>query len=77
MRLVILNFENLKLEVPEVASRVRIEGQEAEYVVLRVDEKRQVADLLRLTGIHQVLEDVPWHALRVLRHYPYETKHVA
>lgn len=44
---------------------VCIEGRDEVFVVLRVDRKRHLADLLRLGAVHKVEAGVPLTLLRV------------
>lgn len=52
--------------VPHVGSRVRQVGSENVYVVLRVDTERRLADLLLLSGVPRVEENMPFECLREL-----------
>lgn len=52
--------------IPHVGSRVRQVGSENVYVVLRVDLERRLADLLLLSGMPRVEENMPFECLREL-----------
>ena len=51
---------------PHVGARVRQVGSENVYVVLRVDLERRLADLLLLTGVRRLENNVPFECLREL-----------
>jgi hypothetical protein len=51
-------------EAPKVGQRVRIEGQLEIYLVLRLDTKRFSADLMLMTGNHQIEHNVPYFAIQ-------------
>lgn len=50
-------------EVPAIGQHVRIEGQPGAYVVLHVDLRRAAADLMSMTGSHEMEERVPFFAI--------------
>lgn len=50
-------------EAPKIGQRVRIEGQPGMYLVLRLDTKRFAADLMLLTGTHDIEHDIPYFAI--------------
>lgn len=55
------------METPRVGQHVRIEGRRDQvFVVLRVDEARHVADLLRLGSVHKIEAGVPLASLRLV-----------
>jgi hypothetical protein len=54
------------IKVPVVGERVRVVGKEGEYMVICVHPERHVADLIRMTGIRRVEEDVSLRAIRPL-----------
>lgn len=48
----------------EVGHRVRMDGRDETYVVLRVDAGSGTADLLLMTGVRRIEENVPLTSLR-------------
>ncbi len=42
--------------IPTVGQRVRVSGEVEEYMVIRVDAARHLADLMRMSGIRRVEE---------------------
>ena len=50
-------------DAPKVGQRVRIEGQQGLYLVLRLDTKRFAADLMLMTGNHEIEHGVPFFAI--------------
>lgn len=56
---------------PRVGARVRQMGSAHVYVVIRVNQERRLADLLRLTGMPRVKLHIPFECVRELgRHGP-------
>ena len=56
-----------RMETPRIGQRVQIEGRrDQEFVVLRIDGERHLADLLRLGPVHKMESGVPLIALRVV-----------
>lgn len=49
-----------------VGERVRVDGHEEEFVILLVHPEREVADLLRMTGLRRIVEGVALDSLRPL-----------
>ncbi len=47
-----------------MGKRVRVNGEDGEFMVIRVDRSRNSADLMKMTGIRRVEEGVPLAALR-------------
>ncbi len=57
-------FPQKKLpEAPKIGQRVTVEGQPGVYVVLHIDMKRAAADLMFLSGNHEVEHRVPFFAI--------------
>jgi hypothetical protein len=55
------------MDTPRVGQQVEIVGRRDDvFVVLRVDESRHLADLLRLGPVHKMETGVPLTALRVV-----------
>jgi hypothetical protein len=48
---------------PEMGQRVRIKGRDEVFFVVRVDQRRQLADLVQATGTHVVEENVPFQSI--------------
>jgi hypothetical protein len=40
--------------IPRVGQRVRVAGQDEEYIVMRVDRRRYLADLMCMSGMRRV-----------------------
>lgn len=51
-----------------VGNRVQIDGHADVFVVVRVDQQRAVADLLQMTGVRKIVNDIPLSSIRILRH---------
>ena len=61
-------FPNHRLpEAPKIGQHVRIEGQPGMYIVLRLDTKRFAADLMLMTGNHEIEQRVPYSAIEPVR----------
>lgn len=50
--------------VPAARQRVRLSDRGGVYLVLWVDRERGVCDLLELSDIGKLIEQVPWGLLR-------------
>jgi hypothetical protein len=55
------------MKSPVVGQRVTIESQDKVYLVLRVDLRRYAADLMLMTGTHELEQNVPFVALEPAR----------
>jgi hypothetical protein len=56
-----------KMKFPMVGQRVTIKRQGEVYLVLRVDLRRYAADLMLMTGTHELEQNVPFVALEPAR----------
>ena len=56
--------EDGSMATPGSGERVQIEGRQEEFVVLRVDKERLLADLLRMGSIRRVENGIPLALLR-------------
>lgn len=52
------------MKAPYLTERVRVEGSDQPYFVIKVDEELQVAELMPVWGAGPCLEDVPFLAIR-------------
>ena len=59
----VIDLTGFEATVPVIGEQVRVVGQDADYVVLRVDHARHVADLMPTTGTRRVEEGVSLRAL--------------
>lgn len=53
---------------PCTGQRVRVDGRDGTFIVVRSDPKRRIADLMLLTGLSAIVEDVPFANIHILRH---------
>lgn len=51
------------MQPPRIAERVRVHGSEVQYFVVTVDEDRQVADLIPISGTVRCLDAVPFGSI--------------
>jgi len=56
-----------QVQIPTVGQRVCVMGERGEYMIIRVDRKRHLADLMHMGAVRRVEEGVPLQALRPLR----------
>lgn len=62
-----------EMSVLGVGSKVRIEGENTVYVVVRVDRERYVADLLPVAGKPRIESNVPLTSIRPASDRPLQT----
>jgi hypothetical protein len=55
------------MKSPVVGQRVTIDGQNDVYLVVRVDLRRYAADLMLMTGTHNLERNIPFRALEPAR----------
>lgn len=56
---VLIKSDRLLRRIPRTGETVRVKGRMGLFVVMRVDGARQIADLMRRTGRHELEENVP------------------
>jgi hypothetical protein len=52
---------------PHQHEKVNLRGSAGEFLVLAVDDTREKADLVRLSGVPRLAENVPFADIRALR----------
>jgi hypothetical protein len=55
------------MKLPVVGQRVTVDGQDDVYLVVRVDLRRYAADLMLMTGTHELEQNIPFRALEPAR----------
>jgi hypothetical protein len=51
------------MNAPNIADRVRVRGNEMPFFVTSIDEERRVVNLIPVTGLWPVLDEVPFSDL--------------
>lgn len=57
------------MKVPVMCRRAQIQGKSGVYMVVRVDQEKQVADLMLLNGERFVEEFVPFSQIEMLKEH--------
>lgn len=55
------------MKIPVMCRRAQIEGKDGIYMVVRVDEEKQVADLMLLNGERFVEERIPFSQISMVK----------
>lgn len=69
-RALIIDSDQFATSLPQVGEKVRIVGQEDEFLVLNIDRARHTADLMCTSGTKRVEQGVLLRALRRVHDVP-------
>lgn len=67
---VVIKCRDWKTSGPKMGQRVRVEGREGVFVVVRLDRSRRIADLMQAAGTHAIEHELPFDSIRPLHGQP-------
>lgn len=61
---VVIKCRDWKTSGPKMGQRVRVEGREGVFVVVKLDRDRRIADLMLDAGTHPIAREIAFEAIR-------------